>query len=111
MDYVWEATDSTIRGLAITGFSRTGIWLDGGSGNVIAANFIGLAPAGTSASGNATGGIWIWNSINNRIGGTTAAARNVISGNSGPGVEMGGIPRARRLKETTLAPMPPVCRR
>jgi uncharacterized repeat protein (TIGR01451 family)/CSLREA domain-containing protein len=49
--------------------------------NVIAGNLIGTNVSGTAAISNQFSGIDIFNGINNTIGGTTAAARNVISGN------------------------------
>lgn len=59
---------------------------NGSSDNQILNNYIGTNAAGTSALGNA-GGIGIGSfgagSLYNIIGGTTAAARNVISGNDG----------------------------
>ena len=80
---------STIRGLAINRFSSAGIWLDGNSsGNTITGNYIGTDPTGTLDLGNAGDGIVIAGSANNTIGGTTAALRNVISGNNGDGIEI-----------------------
>jgi CSLREA domain-containing protein len=79
---------STIRGLVINGFSGNGVVLGGSVGNVLEGNYIGTDVAGTTAIGNGNAGVLI-EGANNRIGGTTAAARNVISGNQGNGV--GGI--------------------
>jgi titin len=56
-------------------------------GNLIQNNYIGLNAAGTSALANETYGIHICGS-NNTIGGTDALAGNVISGNTGNGVEI-----------------------
>ena len=56
------------------------------AGNTIQGNFIGTNAAGTGAVGNANFGVIINGSVNNIIGGTTAAARNVVSGNAGRGV-------------------------
>ncbi len=56
-----------------------------GSGNVVAGNFIGTDPTGTNPSPNSIGIQVAGDS--NIIGGTTPAARNVISGNDqGPGI-------------------------
>ena len=75
---------STIRGLAIGGFA-TAIVINGGTtGNVIAGDYIGTDASGEVARRNATG-VSISHLSNNRIGGTSAADRNVISGN-GDGV-------------------------
>ncbi len=48
--------------------------------------YVGTNAAGTAASANG-GGIWV-QSPNNTIGGTTAAARNIISGNTLAGVAL-----------------------
>jgi photosystem II stability/assembly factor-like uncharacterized protein len=85
-----SAGGSAIRGFAINRFSSArGIWLNGGSGNVIQANYIGLDATGTLSSRNSEG-IIIYNSSNNLIGGTNAAARNVISGNGDDGLDVSG---------------------
>jgi hypothetical protein len=85
------AGDSTVKGLVInrcqTGY---GLELSIGGGNIVVGNYIGTDITGTSAQGNFTG-IGINQSPNNRIGGTTAAERNVISGNnSNSGIGIGG---------------------
>ena len=83
------AGNSTIRGFIISSFTGgSGIAITGNGGNLIVNNYIGTNPAGTSAQGNANG-VSISNSSNNTIGGTTAAARNVISGNSFNGTASG----------------------
>ncbi|HMY72353.1 MAG TPA: choice-of-anchor Q domain-containing protein, partial [Blastocatellia bacterium] len=62
---------------------------DGAAGNQVQGNFIGTDITGTLALGNSLFGVQIANSAdNNVIGGTTAAARNIISGNDGPGVRI-----------------------
>ncbi|MBS0507801.1 MAG: DUF4347 domain-containing protein, partial [Proteobacteria bacterium] len=80
---------STIRGLVIQNFTQDGIDIASSHGNTIAGNWIGLNSAGTGAAANQQG-VNIWASNNNVIGGTTAADRNVISGNSGPGLWIDG---------------------
>ena len=72
-------SSSTIKGLVINRFSFAGIQIFGGS-NLIQGNYIGTDVAGTAGLGNGLVGIFILGS-NNTIGGTTAAARNLISGN------------------------------
>jgi hypothetical protein len=59
-------------------------------GNLIQGNFIGTNAAGSAAIPNGGNGITITNSAGNTIGGTTAAARNVISGNAGSGILITG---------------------
>lgn len=57
----------------------------GGSENLVQGNLIGADVTGTTELGNANG-IVISGGSNNKIGGTTPDARNVISGNNGDGV-------------------------
>ena len=83
--------NSIVRGLVINRFDGNGIGIAQGGGNVIEGNFIGTDITGTVAAGNAgdgfntLGGVQIYSS-DNTIGGTTAAARNLISGNNVSGV-------------------------
>ena len=51
------------------------------SENLVEGNFIGVDAAGTADRGNANEGILIEGASDNTVGGTTAAARNVISAN------------------------------
>ena len=88
-----RAGASEVRGLAINRFSLYGIAATG-DGNVIAANYVGTNASGTLALGNSSGGVFLA-SRNNTVGGTSAANRNVISGNGGFGVQLadvGGLP-------------------
>jgi uncharacterized repeat protein (TIGR01451 family) len=71
---------STVSGLVINRFLNHGIF-SGASGNRIAGNFIGTNAAGTAALTNARDGIQVNNGSNNTIGGPSAGARNIISGN------------------------------
>ncbi|HJZ59778.1 MAG TPA: CSLREA domain-containing protein, partial [Gemmataceae bacterium] len=80
---------STIRGLAINRFSLNGIELQGG-GATIAGNFVGTNPQGTAAVPNQNDGIHISNSNSSTIGGTTPAARNIVSGNRIDGIHVVG---------------------
>lgn len=81
----------TIRGLAIGGFSGgVGISIFGDS-NVIEGNFLGIDATGSVARPNEDG-VNIIKGANNRIGGTTAASRNVLSGNSQNGVDLTLLP-------------------
>ena len=79
---------STIRGLAINRFTANGIVVQSNS-NTISGNFIGTNASGTGALGNLLDGISLQAS-SNTIGGTTTAARNVISANGGHGISLGG---------------------
>src|SRR5436309_1781274 len=79
------AGNSRVKGLVINRFPGGGIYLVNAGGNVIEGNYIGTNALGTAISSNVSLGIWMSNSPNNTIGGTTAASRNIISGN-GTGV-------------------------
>jgi hypothetical protein len=76
----------TIKGFVINRFAGSGIFVYKGSGNnKIVGNWIGVDKTSTLASPNKGHGI-ICQSKNNTIGGTSAADRNVISGNKNAGV-------------------------
>src|SRR5215471_13057850 len=84
-----NADNCTVRGLVINSFQHDAI--DSlSNGNVITGNFIGTNTAGTAALPNGSEGVGAviigGTSSNNTIGGTTPAARNLISGNVGEGV-------------------------
>ena len=61
-------------------------------GVVIAGNFIGTDAAGTQDFGNLGAGVRLDTATNGSIGGTTPEARNVISGNDGPGILVASPP-------------------
>ena len=66
-----------------------GVYLTGCSGNTIQGNYIGTAPAGTSAVPNTKTGIYFYqNGNDNTVGGTTENEGNLISGNAGYGVRI-----------------------
>jgi CSLREA domain-containing protein len=85
---VITAGNSTVKGLVINHFQGTGagvngaIELDTSGGNVIEGNFIGTDATGSVGAGLQRTGVAIHNTPGNTIGGTTAAARNLISGNT-----------------------------
>jgi CSLREA domain-containing protein len=81
------AGNSTVRGLIVRDFSN-GIVLQTGGNNLIEGNAIGIDPSGGAGDPNTTG-IMV-TSDDNTIGGTTAAARNVISSNTVAGVFVTG---------------------
>ncbi len=73
------ATPGIGAGNVISGNPDNGIFLTGGQ-SLVAGNLIGTTATGLAALGNGQG-IYLW-SNNNTIGGTTAGARNIVSGNT-----------------------------
>ena len=95
------AGNSVVRGLVINRFAGAGLSLATAGQNLVEGNFIGTNAAGTAAAPNgegvrinaptSTGG-------GNVIGGTTPAARNVISGNGGVGLNVQGSAGANQVQ-------------
>src|SRR5262249_36601418 len=85
-----QADNCTVQGLVINSFPGNAIDISS-NGNVIAGNFIGTNTAGTAALPNGAFGIGAvilaGSASNNTVGGITPAARNLISGNVGEGVQ------------------------
>ncbi len=80
-------------GNVISGNGQLGVWLYGNSSlntssNFVEGNLIGTNAMGMAVLGNGFGGIQMTDASANTIGGTTATARNVISGNSDNGVTL-----------------------
>lgn len=66
---------------------------DDSVGNAVAGNLIGTNSGGTADLGNENSGIYVIHASNTVIGGTTAGARNVVSGNNGfAGIAICGNP-------------------
>lgn len=70
----------------ISGNGDAGVYLLNTAGNAIQGNYIGTDVTGTLAVGNTNNGVILYNSPDNDVGGTSADARNLISGNRGSGV-------------------------
>lgn len=83
-----DASNSVIRGLVINHGFFFGIFLNGGKGYRVEGNFIGTDPSGTTAEGNGDGVSIDGGANNSTIGGTSSADRNLISGNSGDGIDV-----------------------
>ena len=75
------STGGVIEGLSIVNFAHDGIVLGGASAtsNLVEGDFLGISPSGVAAP-DLNSGIDVI-AAGNTIGGTTPAARNVISGN------------------------------
>ena len=74
----------------ISGNNIQGIMINGSgaTGNTVEGNYIGTNILGSGPVANTGAGIFLGNSANNNtIGGLTANERNVISGNSGDGIQ------------------------
>ena len=86
-----ESSNSVVKGLVINRFS-TGILtqFELAGNNKIEGNFIGTDPSGTLDRGNTNFGAFINFGSNNTVGGTSPAARNLISGNGRDGVLVQG---------------------
>ncbi|MEN3336266.1 MAG: hypothetical protein V7641_5631 [Blastocatellia bacterium] len=88
---VQASTNNTIGGATtaasnlISGNTGAGVLLisSGAIGNQIQGNLIGPDINGLADEGNGTSGVQLDGATNNTIGGTTAGARNIISGNNG----------------------------
>jgi hypothetical protein len=92
------AANNTIGGTAagagnlVSGNGRFGVYLNGSgtSNNLVQENLIGLNAAATGPLGNAFDGVaFLEGASANTLGGTTAAARNLISANGRFGVLLG----------------------
>ncbi|HKZ26574.1 MAG TPA: hypothetical protein VJ086_01610, partial [Rubrobacteraceae bacterium] len=93
------ADDNTVGGTTtaarniLSGNGGNGVQIIGGllaTSNEVQGNFIGTNVTGNAALGNSGDGVHISQAEVNTIGGTTAAARNIISGNVGDGVVLFG---------------------
>lgn len=90
-----RGSGATVRGLVIGRF-YTGIRLLGGSGSRIEGNFVGTDALGLAPAGNRCGGVRIEDlgggdaPRDHVIGGASPAARNLLSGNTCVGLEIGG---------------------
>jgi CSLREA domain-containing protein len=82
------SSGSTVRGFVINRCGGHGVQIDGNN-NTVQANYIGTNASGTGTLPVAFSSIFI-NGSNNQIGGTTASARNVLSGNGHQGIAMTG---------------------
>jgi hypothetical protein len=67
-----------------------GLWHSGVHNTTVAGNYMGVTADGMSSLANGDIGIEVNESPNNTVGGTTPAARNILSGNFGAGILLTG---------------------
>lgn len=72
----------------ISGNDDTGIFLSNANANLIKGNYVGTDKSGTKDLGNDDTGVFIREASGTTVGGTTAASRNVISGNRLDGIDV-----------------------
>ena len=108
VEIIGGATSNTIGGTTfavrnlISGNTGNGVTISdpGTTGNLVAANYVGVDTTGGVALGNHLGGVRIQNGASsNTIGGTELTSRNVISGNSSDGVLITGVGTSSNLIE------------
>jgi hypothetical protein len=78
-----------VKGLSIVSFQGSAILIDTADANLVAGNYLGVHADGSTIGQNAGDGVQVHTS-SNTIGGPSAAARNIISGNFGSGVVLTG---------------------
>lgn len=92
--FVVTSSGNTVGGSAagagnvISGNGMEGVRVDGATGTVIAGNYVGTDGAGSHALGNSLAGVAVIGGSDAVVGGTTALARNLISGNVGSGLRV-----------------------
>ena len=99
------ASDNTVGGLTaddrnvISGNGQSGVWIRGGTGNVVEGNYIGVGKDGVTPLGNGavanpalaefgTDGVFIDGASSTEVGGTVDGAGNVISANANDGIRI-----------------------
>ncbi|HYV04705.1 MAG TPA: hypothetical protein VFB82_08975, partial [Blastocatellia bacterium] len=103
---VINAASCAVRGLVINRFATDGVSGGNGilvttNGNIIEGNFLGTNATGSFALGNARDGVLISSSSGNLIGGTTTAARNLLSGNRN-GVQIFGVGTGNQVRGNSI---------
>ncbi len=92
-----DAVDGALDGVVkarniISGNNQHGVFISGtgATGNEVQGNFLGTTADGSVDLGNARSGVSLSAADDNTVGGTTAGARNVISGNNENGIAIFG---------------------
>ena len=95
------------QGNVISGNSSYGIGIYYAPSNEVKGNYIGTDSTGTYSLGNQGPGVqifslWVPGTPDNIVGGTKEAERNIISGNTGPGVSILGVSAISDLINTQV---------
>jgi len=87
-----EIADTVPAAELISGNTGSGVFLSGSStvGTLVMGNYIGADVTGSLVLSNGGYGVSIVGAMGNTVGGTTAGAGNLISGNSRAGVDLHG---------------------
>jgi len=90
--YITAGSQNTTIGAGnvISGNTNDGVDLNGVTNTVVEGNYIGVDATGSVAKPNGAGVALFTNASSNTIGGTSAGARNTISGNTNDGVNING---------------------
>jgi hypothetical protein len=103
------SSGSTVKGLVVNGFSNTAIVLANTDGNTIQGNYLGTIASGTAARAN-IGGVGIYSSNGNQIGGSAPGAGNLISGNTFNGIDIenssGNVVQGNRIGTDATGMLP-----
>jgi streptogramin lyase len=106
----YGATDNTVGGVAsgarnvLSNNVATGVEISesDSTGNVVQGNKLGTDPTGSVAVGNGISGALLLDTSRNTIGGTTAAAGNLISGNNVDGIDVMSVSSALPCSENVI---------
>lgn len=96
------SSSNQVKGLSLSGFNWNGLTLEyaDATNNTVAGCWLGVDSTGTNRAPNAFQGILVTSGAShNTFGGTTASARNVISGNSQYGVFITGSNTVKNIVE------------
>jgi hypothetical protein len=80
-----QASNSTVKGLAIDSFNDSGVLVSGASSDTITDDYIGVTAAGNLAAGNGDDGVHFTNGAQGNV-----VSDDVISSNQGHGVDIDG---------------------
>jgi hypothetical protein len=79
-------------GNVVSGNAASGVIVNAVNGTMVQGNYIGTNPGGTIAIPNSQAGVYIaFGAQNTAVGGTATAARNIISGNTGDGIDLNNV--------------------